>query len=99
MVPTTAVQCCLARQAKGAPEEFPFRQIVPVGAQVPGRWQDVAAPRSLHKFECGLQTRPRPGPPSPRRARVTTAGGYCVGSLPPLPGSAKAKELRPREVN
>jgi hypothetical protein len=59
----------------------------------------VAAPE-LHKFECGLQTRQRPGPPSPSRARLTTAGGDCLGiAAIALPGRAKAKDLRPTDVN
>src|SRR5262245_25391366 len=58
--PTTAVQCCLARPAKVAPEEFPFREIVPGRREGPGR--QIVRRRGtteLHKFECGLQTRQR----------------------------------------
>jgi hypothetical protein len=72
----------LSRQAsKSRPRGIP----VPANGSWSGRRHPPMAGHrgapELHKFECGLQTRPRPGPSSP------------------CPGRAKAKDLRPMDVN
>jgi hypothetical protein len=54
----------------------------------------------LHKFECGLQTRQRRGPviAKPRTLDHRRRGLPRIAAIA-LPGRAKAKDLRPTEVN
>src|SRR6476619_3755574 len=100
MLPTTAAQCCLARQAKVAPKEFPFRQIVPGRSEGTRPMAGRRGATELHKFECGLQTRQRRGPAiaKPRTLDHRRRGLPRIAAIA-LPGRAKAKDLRPTEVN